>query len=117
MKKNSKPSLGNKEIFSRNLQRYVSLSGDNQYVIAAAVGVSGGTFCDWMKGRVYPRMDKIQLLADYFGIKKSDLVEDAGKIELAESQEQKLLLLFNKVPDDKKENFLKMVQLIIETQM
>ena len=116
MNKASNTGLGSKEIFSRNLQRYVSVSGDNQKVIAAAIGVSAGTFCDWMKGRAYPRMDKVQLLADYFGIKKSDLVEDAGDQEAADSQEQKLLLLFHKVPDDKKESFLKMLQLIIETQ-
>ena len=117
MNKASNTGFGSKDVFSRNLQRYVSMSGDNQKVIAAAIGVSAGTFCDWMKGRAYPRMDKVQLLANYFGIKKSDLVEDAGEMELSESQEQQLLMLFNKIPNDKKENFLKMVQLIIETQL
>jgi transcriptional regulator with XRE-family HTH domain len=118
MNKSVFSDLGNKEVFSRNLQRYVAMSGDKQTVIAKAVGVSGGTFCDWMKGRAYPRMDKVQLLADYFGIKKSDLVEDEniGKDTIS-NQDQKLLDLFHKVPDDKKEGFLKMIEVVINTQL
>ena len=111
------PGLGNKEVFSRNLQRYVAMSGDKQTVIAKAVGVSAGTFSDWMKGRAHPRMDKVQLLADYFGIKKSDLVEDGNIVKDAVSnQEQIILDLFHKVPDDKKELVIKMIQAALDNQ-
>ena len=34
------------------------------------------TFCDWVNGKKYPRMDKIEILANYFGILKSDLIEE-----------------------------------------
>nr|WP_245962706.1 XRE family transcriptional regulator [Streptococcus hillyeri] len=34
------------------------------------------TVRDWLKGITYPRIGKIELLADYFGINKSDLIED-----------------------------------------
>ena len=74
MNKAIKSDLGNKEIFSRNLRRYIDSSDVTQKEVAKAIGVSTGTFNDWIKGRAYPRMDKIQLLAEYFGIKKSDLV-------------------------------------------
>jgi repressor LexA len=117
MNKSVKTDLGNKEIFSRNLKRYVNNSGATQKEIAKAVGVSTGTFCDWIKGRAYPRMDKVQLLADYFGIKKSDLVEDVnvGK-ETISNQEQVILDLFHKVPDEKKEFLIKMIQAVIDNQ-
>ena len=43
--------------------------------VADAIGVSYFTFTDWVKGKTYPRMDKVEKLAKYFGVKISDLVE------------------------------------------
>jgi repressor LexA len=117
MNKTIKTDLGNKEIFSRNLRRYVDKSGKTQKEIAKAIGVSTGTFCDWVKGRAYPRMDKIQLLANYFGINKSDLVEDVNvSKETVSNQEQQILDLFHKVPDEKKEFLIKMIQALVDNQ-
>jgi transcriptional regulator with XRE-family HTH domain len=117
MNKSIKTDLGNKEIFSRNLKRYLDKSGKTQKEIAKAVGVSTGTFCDWVKGRAYPRMDKVQLLAEYFGIKKSDLVEDVNTVsETVTDKEQLILDLFHKIPDEKKEFVIKMIQAAIDNQ-
>ena len=69
-------NLGNKIVFSENLNYYISKTGVKQRDIAKVVGVSEGTVCDWLKRRSYPRMDKIQLLAEYWDIQMSDLVEE-----------------------------------------
>ena len=75
-------NLGNKEIFSENLQYYVGISGKNQREIAEDLGVPYTTFNDWYIGKKYPRIDKIEMMANYFGILKSDLIEDrASKAE------------------------------------
>jgi len=34
------------------------------------------TFSDWVNAKTYPRIDKIELMANYFGISKADLVEE-----------------------------------------
>lgn len=65
-----------KKIFSKNLQKYINESGKTQKEIAEELGFSISTFGSWCTGQKMPRMDKIQRLADYFGIKKSDLVEE-----------------------------------------
>ena len=44
--------------------------------MAAIVGVSPPTFHDWLKGKKMPRMNNVQKLADYFGVKLSDLIEE-----------------------------------------
>lgn len=67
------------EIFARNLKFYVIRSGKTQTQIAADLGVSKGTFSDWTSGRSHPRMDKVQRMAEYFGISKSDLVENGSR--------------------------------------
>ena len=65
-----------KSVFSKNLNKYISLCGKSQKEIAAAIGVSPQTFNTWCQGIAIPRMGKVQLLSDYFGINKSDLIED-----------------------------------------
>lgn len=117
MSKLVKTDLGNKEIFIRNLNRYIEASGKKKGEVAKAVGVSTGTFADWLKGRSYPRMDKIQLLSDFFGITKSDLVEDVNiPKETVSDKEQFVLDLFHKLPDDRKDFFIKMLQVELNNQ-
>jgi len=65
-----------KKVFSRNLSFYVRSREKTQKDVADAIGVSTQTFNTWMRGIALPRMGKVQLLADYFGIQKSDLIED-----------------------------------------
>ena len=69
-------NLGNKEVMAKNLLYYLTRSGKTQKEIAAIVGVAPSTFNDWLKAKKYPRIDKIEILADYFGILKSDLIEE-----------------------------------------
>lgn len=115
MNNSIKTDLGNKEIFSRNLKRYLESSRKTQREVAAAVGVSTGLFCDWVNGRAYPRMDNLQMLADYFGIKKSDLVEDQNvATNTVSDAEQQILDLFHKLPENKREFVLSLIRAAIE---
>lgn len=68
--------LGNKEIMAKNIQYYMDKYGKNRQDMCEALGVKYTTFTDWVKGNSYPRIDKIELMANYFGISKADLVED-----------------------------------------
>ena len=38
------------------------------YRVAKSTGISASTFTDWKNGRSVPKMDKIKLIADYFGV-------------------------------------------------
>ena len=65
-----------KNIMSRNLKKYIRRSGKNQTDIARELGIPETTMSNWIKAKTYPRADKIQLLADYFGISRSSLTEE-----------------------------------------
>lgn len=65
-----------KKVFARNLNRYVDISQKTQREIAQAIDVSPQTFNTWCQGIAIPRMGKVQRLADYFNIGKSDLIDD-----------------------------------------
>jgi len=68
--------LGNKEIFAKNLNYYMNLNKKDRNDLARDLNLPYTTITSWCKGEFYPRIDKIQLLANYFSIQKSDLVED-----------------------------------------
>lgn len=42
--------------------------------VAKATGISPSTLCDWKKGRYSPKVDKLQKIATYFGVKIEDLL-------------------------------------------
>ena len=69
-------SIGNKAIFAKNLSYYIEKSGKSKKELAEIVGVAPSTFNEWTKGKKYPRIDKVEILANYFKILKSDLIEE-----------------------------------------
>ena len=69
-------NLGNKETMAKNLRYYVERSGKTQKELCEIFGVATSTFNDWMKAKKYPRIDKIEIMANYFCILKSDLIEE-----------------------------------------
>ena len=61
---------------AKNILKYMERDGKSRHEVCHDLGISYTTFTDWVKGKTYPRIDKIELLADYFRISKADLVED-----------------------------------------
>lgn len=81
--------MDNKDIFASNLNKYMALNGKSRKDICNDLGLSYYTVTDWVNGKKYPRMDKVEMLANYFGILKSDLIErDEEKPPTPEEQEQ-----------------------------
>lgn len=66
-----------RKIFSKNLNNMLQISGKSQKEVANAIGVLPTTFNTWCKGIALPRMGKVQLLADYFHVSKSALIDEA----------------------------------------
>lgn len=70
----------NKAILAKNIRHYMEQNHKTRNELCEALGVKYTTLSDWVNGKTYPRIDKIELMADYFGIEKSDLVEDRPKL-------------------------------------
>ncbi len=65
-----------RKIFSRNLNKYLSLNNKTQVNLVEDLGLNKSTVSTWCAGLKMPRMGKVQALADYFGVQKSDLLDD-----------------------------------------
>ena len=107
-------NLGNKEIFAKNLAYYMGKLGRDQREVADAVGVAPSTFNEWMKAKKYPRVDKIQMLSEYFGIRMSDLIEDPSGSDRSPSEPQltgvdkELMEVLKLIPEQQKRLLLEM---------
>lgn len=102
-----------KDIFARNLRRYMERAGKTQRDMAAVVGVSTATFSEWINAKKFPRIDKIEMLAIYFGVQKSDLIEDKPTAEVGDgltANQRKLYELAQSLPDEQVDLLLQLVQ-------
>lgn len=68
--------MESKEILAKNLRKYIAISGKDRKEIARALGFPYSTLTDWMNANKYPRINNIEKMAEYFGVSKSDLIED-----------------------------------------
>lgn len=96
----------NKQIMAENIQYYMKLKGKTRQQVCNSIGVKYTTFTDWVKGNAYPRIDKIELMADYFGISKSDLVEE----KYVSSKSPKIIDYYNQLNDFGKREATKRVE-------
>lgn len=107
-----------KEIFSKNLKRFMALEGKSRKDVCEDLGYSYFTFSDWVNGKKMPRMDKVEQLANYFGILKSDLIEEKKETAtengngLSESKRQ-LLALAESCSEEDAEKLLQMMQILL----
>nr|DAT06298.1 MAG TPA: Repressor protein CI [Caudoviricetes sp.] len=107
----------NKEIFANNLSFYMEQKGVDRNTLCADLDLKYTTVRDWLKGITYPRIGKIELLANYFNINKSDLIED--KISTAQPSDSLLEKITNtarKLNTDNKKIVLRTSEELLESQ-
>jgi len=61
-----------------NIKRLRTIHGLSQKEFARIAGVSDKAVSTWESGLKEPRMGAVQKIADHFGLKKSNLIEDNG---------------------------------------
>ena len=116
--------MDNKNVFANNLKKRMELKDVSRKDLSETLGISYFTITAWVNGTKYPRMDKVEMLANYFGIQKSDLIEDKtaeekeipGEIVLTED-EKMLLNLFRRVPEQNQAMVLEMIRAAVKTQL
>lgn len=74
-----------REVFAENLRAYMEKNGKKQIDIAVITGVTPATVSDWVHGKKYPRIDKIEIIAEYLHCEKSDLIESKDTFEQNQS--------------------------------
>lgn len=102
-------NLGNKEIFANNLSYYLKEYNKDGADVCRDLNIPASTFSDWINAKKYPRIDKLEMLANYFNIQKSDLIEDKKNNNFDE-----LEILFSKNKDILTDDDKEMIKFMIE---
>lgn len=105
-----------KKIFAKNLNKYISLNQKQQKEVADDLEINPTTLNMWCNGNSMPNVGKIQKLADYFRIGKSDLTDEKKetdidmefadmimKIALNDKRFSQIVINYYKLPTDKKD--------------
>lgn len=75
----------NKTVFAENLKRYMRIHRIDRNQLCSALDLKYTTVSEWLSGKKYPRIDKIELLANYFGVQKSDLIEERKAVSVSKN--------------------------------
>ncbi|MGU7979134.1 XRE family transcriptional regulator [Streptococcus suis] len=105
---------------SNNLKYYMDKKGVDRNQLCSDLDLKYMTVSDWINAKTYPRIDKIELLANYFGINKSDLIEEkstipSSSIPLPNFDPRKTILLSNyyKLNDTRKNKLLATSEMLL----
>ena len=93
--------MTDREVFQTNLVNLMKKSKVKQVDIAKYAEVSYKTVSAWVCGRGYPRVDAMEKLCKFFGVKQSALTENSD-----ETDEDRLLLAFRSMSNEGKSKLL-----------
>ena len=115
-----------KEIFIKNLRYLMEANGITQADISNALNVSSSTVSDWCNGNKFPRVDKLQRIAEMLGVRPSALTTETGLQDYEDQQRLEALhqnprlgLLFDrtrKMSHDDVETMLAVAASILKAQ-
>lgn len=65
-----------KEIMAENIKYYMNKKSITRQKLSDDLNIKYTTLASWLQADSYPRIKSIEKMAEYFGIDKSDLVEE-----------------------------------------
>lgn len=74
-------SIGNKQVLANNLNNLMKARGVDRNELCKTLDLRYSTVSEWLSANKYPRIDKIELLANYFGVPKSALIEEKTEVQ------------------------------------
>ena len=108
--------MTNKSVFAKNLQHQMDIHHKTRRDVCQDLGFSYYTFSDWVNGKKYPRMDKVEMLARYFNISKSALIEEQKEPAAISSSELMDMISKSNSLSEKKREFIKRILSIPDDQ-
>ena len=97
-----------KRVMAKNIMKYMDEKGVTAADVCKALNIKQNTFSDWINAKTYPRVEKMRLLADYFGIPMFVLVDDDFHLALS-IEEEKLIYAYRRAESSMKDAICKLL--------
>ena len=98
------------QIIAENLNHYMKLYNIRQVELARRVGVNKSTVHQWVYGKKAPRMDKVDMLCQIFGITRRQLLERREDSNDDATAKARLIHLIESISDEEAEALLFLLQ-------
>ena len=106
--------LGNKQIMAANIRYYMTVNNVDRNQLCEAIGTKYTTLCDWLHAKTYPRIDKIEKMANFFQVEKADLVERRSEGEAdvkgLSIEEREVVNRYRNLSESKRKAFLALLK-------
>lgn len=101
-----------RETFAFNLRRIAEQKGRGQTDFVTALSCSSSTVSDWFSGKKYPRVNMMQRIADFLGVRLQDLTSSHRTQEEPEvGYDDFTYALYNESKELTEENKQKLLEL------
>lgn len=104
-----------KSIFAERLNYYIGMCGKTQLEVAKDLGYNASTVNTWCKGKAMPTAGKIQKLADYFLIGKTDLLEEHSDVPDFVPGTAELIDLYSKSTPEQRQAVISLLRSFVST--
>lgn len=104
----------NKKVMAENIKKYMAYNRVLASDICRTLHIKQNTFSDWINAKTYPRIDKIEMLAEYFGVSKADLVEGAQEHSAVSTEEDAILNAYRRADEGTKTAVCKLLDVVRE---
>lgn len=73
-------------MYYENFEKLCNLNGVRPGTVSKATGISTATLTSWKQGKYTPKMDKLQIIADYFHVSVEYLTSGEDKSEQSDNR-------------------------------
>jgi transcriptional regulator with XRE-family HTH domain len=96
------------KIVAKNLKRLAYQTGKTQVEIAKELGINNATLSAWMNGTRIPKMDKIDMLANYFNVTRNEIMMPYGMVPLESftAFERNIIMAYRNASQERKDSVL-----------
>lgn len=107
--------MDTRTIIGNNITRFLKENGISQVDLAQKLGVTKSAVSSWCTGIKAPRMDKIDAMAEIFGVKRSDFYAEkpiAHKYDELSEEEVQLIKMFRSIPIERRSAVLEAIRVL-----
>lgn len=106
-----------RQTFSRNLKMYLDKNEKQPVDLVNDLNIPFSTVSNWINGLKMPRMGKVELLAQYLHVEKTDLLEDKTVTQIIPRVKyDSLIEIIDALSKDNQDKVTRYAQMLLDTQ-
>lgn len=103
-------------IFAKNLKKLMDEKQINNVELSKRLNLSESAVGKWLLGKSLPRMGMIEIIANYFGVNKTDLLEEKTEENKSNKKFEILARNFEKLSEKEQEKIFNIIEIMLDEE-